>query len=131
MAVWVCSVPLCKISYIKTNTSPIYWSFKNFCHLYIFLNFSYDKHSIWPQFLSSRETHSNSGCVLEIWWLCRTGLKFLQTLLKLIKSLACLLRETDPNSSVINHQPSTDIMYGRVSCDISKVHANVPPMSNR
>lgn len=86
---------------------------------------------IWPEFLSCRESHSNSGHVPEIQQLCYTSPECLPTLLKLIKSLACLLREIEPNSGVINHQPSTDIIYGQVSCDISKADPNVPPKSNR
>lgn len=130
-SVCVCSVPLSEISNIKTKISPICWSFKDFCHLYVFLNWSYNRHSIWPQFLSSRESRSHSGHVPEIQQLCYTSLKCLQTLLKLIKSLACLIREIEPNSGVINHQPSADIIYGRVSGDISKADPNVPPTSNR
>lgn len=51
-------------------------------------------------------------------------------LLKLINLLACLLREIEPDSGVINHQPCTDITYGQVSCDVSMADPSVPPNSN-
>lgn len=93
----VCSVSLCEIANIKTKISPICWSFKKCCDLYIFLNFRYDNHTTWRQFFSSRESHSSTVHVPEIQQLCYTSPKCLWTLLKLIKSLACLLREIEPN----------------------------------
>lgn len=48
-------------------------------------------------------------------------------LLKLINFLACLLREIEPDSGVINHRSCTDITYSQISCDVSKSDPCVPP----
>lgn len=98
---------------LKQRSLRYIWVSKGFCHRYTFPNPGYDKPSPWPPFLASRESHSNSGGVTKMQQLCYTTPKCLGALLKLIKSLACLLREIEPILGVINHGPSPDITAGQ------------------
>lgn len=62
--------------------------------------------------------------------LCYTIPKCLGTLLKLIKSLACLLREIEPNPGVIHCGSSPDITPGQAPRDTSGAEPQVSSVPN-